>query len=1055
MKDNISRGPIAWMATNRVTANLMMLTLLLGGITLGLKLKQEVFPEFTLDIVSVSIAYPGASPAEVENGIILAVEEAVRGLDGIKEINSTASEGFGVVRIELISGFDGNTALQNIKSAVDRIATFPVEVEKKTVSLMTRQRSVVSLVVYGDAGEAALRKLAEDIRSDLLEDPNVTVVKLTGVRNPEISIEVKEATLRAYGLTLQQIAGIISQSSLELPAGKVKAAGGEIMLRTSNRRYFAEEFTDIPIISQDDGTVVLLGDIAVIRETFEESDVFSYFMGQQAAVLNIYRVGDQTPKKVAQVVSDKVDQLNQTLPEGLHVAIWNDMSEVLQSRMELLFKNAFMGLVLVLLLLGLFLDVRLAFWVTLGIPTSILGAMLFMPAMSVSINMISLFAFIVTIGVVVDDAIVVGEHIYTMRQKGMPFLEASIRGAQEMAMPVTYSILTNIVAFIPLFFIPGLMGKVFFVIPCVVVTVFMISLFEAVFVLPAHLSHGKTSKSAGFLERQRRAVGKGLQRFVTAVYKPSLEFILKWRYATVAAGITLLLITGAIVASSKLPFVFFPRVEADVVRASLALPIGTPVEQTEKVQKYLETKAREIIAENGGDDVLRGLLTRVGMAGSGDGAASVAGGHQASVNLFFVPVDERSFTAEEFVKRWRERVGEIAGIESLSFSYSTGPHGGLPVHVELTHKDTGMLERAAADLAARLTEYAGLTDINDGFSAGKLQWDFNITQAGRSTGLTSGDVARQVRHAFYGAEAVRNQRDRDEVKVFVRLPSEDRKSIHQIRELQIQTPAGGQIPISEAVRIEEGRAYTVIKRRDGHRVLNIMADVEAGAANARLIRADLESKILPDLLKKYPGLSYSARGESKDQAETMGALTIGFSLALFGIFALLAIPFGSYSQPFIIMFSIPFGMVGAVFGHMIMGYELSLMSMMGVTALSGVVVNDALVLIVAANRNYLSGMTHMEAIIHAGTGRFRPIILTSLTTFFGLAPMIMESSVQARFLIPMAISLGFGILFSTFIVLVLVPSLYLILEDLKQLLSSFKRWITGKETVPALSEAKN
>jgi len=672
----------------------------------------------------------------------------------------------------------------------------------------------------------------------------------------------------------------------------------------------------------------------------------------------------------------------------------------------------------------------------MGIPISILGAMLLMPGMDASINMITLFAFIITIGVVVDDAVVIGEHIFALREKGMSFMEASVLGAREMAVPVTFSILTNVVAFMPLFFVPGVMGKMFFYIPLIVITIFLISLFEALFILPAHLAHGAAKHhDPGFFERHRRKFGTGLQHFIGNPYRRFLEGCLRWRYVTVATGFALLLVMAGLVGSGRVPFGFFPKVEGDVITANLALPIGTPVEVTKGLQRRLIETAQAVLAENGGDSMLMGMKAQMGItvsAGHGpvDGAASVQGGHLASVQLLLVPIDDRDITTQQFGDLWRERFGTPPGLESLTFNFTEGPGGGSPIYIALSHQDTTILESAASELAGSLEQFQGVKDINDGFSAGKTQWDFKIKPAGRAAGLSPADIAGQVRNAFFGAEALRNQRDRDEVKVYVRYPKAQRRSQQDVRELVLRTPAGGEMPMTQAVDIIKSNAYTSIRRNDGRRVINVTADIQTGAANGNKIVADLESGQLKALLAKYPGLSYTLGGEQKEQAESMSSLLLGFGLAMFCIFALLAIPFNSYSQPLIVMVSIPFGVVGAVIGHVLMGYELSLMSMMGIVALSGVVVNDSLILIVATNRNREKGVATFTAVVDAAKSRFRPIIITSLSTFFGLAPMIMETSVQARFLIPMAISLGFGILFATVIALLLVPAFYLILEDI-------------------------
>lgn len=1055
------RGAIAWMAQNRVTANLLMFAFIVGGLVMTTQVKQEVFPEFDLDIITINVPYPGASPEEVEQGIVLAIEEEVRGLDGIKKVTSSSREGFGIVVVQLLLGTDANKALQDIKNGVDRITSFPRDIERPIVSLLTTRQQVVSLILHGRQSEHVLRRLAEDVREDLLKNDNVTLIELAGVRKPEISIEVPQENLRAYNLTLEGIARKIDASALELPGGRVKTEGGEVLVRTTERRDWGREYAELPIISRNDGTVVKLSDIAVIKDTFEETDEFATFNGEPAVMLNIFRVGDQTPSEVSSTVNEYVTGLKASLPPTVNATVWDDRSEVLDDRIDLLTRNAMLGLVLVLLLLGLFLNIRLAFWVTMGIPISIIGSMLFLPAVDVSINMISLFAVIVTIGIVVDDAIVVGENIYNKRQQGVPFLQAAIEGAQQMAVPVTFAILTNIAAFMPMLFVPGITGKFFKVIPQVVIVIFLISLTEALFILPAHLSHRTKRDERGivaYLNSKRRVFGRFFQWLNDKTYKPFLKFALKWRYAAVGASIFMFLIVIGLVRSGRIEFTFMPKVENERITASAVLPFGSPVEETIKIQRRLLEIANEVIDENGGEQILRGVFSQVGsppiQRGPVNVGSQVKGGHIANVEVYLVPIDKREITAEQFVREWNRRLGTIPGIEALSFQYNAGPGSGKPIEILLSHSNNAMLEQAASDLASTLREFDGVRDIDDGFTGGKAQIDFKMKASAQSLGLTASDLGRQVRAAFYGAEALRNQRGRDEVRVYVRLPQDERRSEYNIEELIIRAPNGSEIPLKEAAEVIRGRSYTEIKRTDGRRTLSVSADVEEGVANEGKVLSSLLENDIPPLLSKYPGLSFSLTGRQEDQRDAMSSLGIGFILALFAIFAMLAIPFKSYSQPIIIMTTIPFGIIGAVIGHVIMGYEMSIISMFGLVALAGVVVNGGLILVNEANTKRWEGESIFDSVLHAGTRRFRPIVLTSLTTFIGLAPMIFETSLQARFLIPMAISLGFGILFSTGISLVLVPCLYMVLFDIKDLLGVKSRRETlelSQEVIPVTS----
>jgi multidrug efflux pump subunit AcrB len=1034
-------GAIAWMARNPVASNLLMVVLLLGGFILRGQTKQEVFPEFDADTVTVSVAYPGASPEEVETGIVLAVEESVRGEDGVKKVTSSAFEGRGMVSVELLLGADANKALQDIKSAVDRITTLPGDAERPVVSLVSNRREVLSFFVFGNRSEHLLRSLAEKARGDLVAMEEITLAELAGVRPLEISVEIPQRSLRNLDLTLDDVARSVARSAVELPGGGVKTAGGEVLLRIAERRDAGEEFGDIPVVSRSDGTMIRLRDVAEIRDGFADTDQATYYNGLPAVQIVVYRVGSEGPLDVAAAVQEYLADFAGNLPDGVQVGVWQDWSDIYRQRINLLLKNAAIGLVLVLIILGLFLEPRLAFWVTLGIPISFLGSFLILPSMDVSINMISLFAFIISLGIVVDDAIVVGENIFECRQQGMPFLPAAITGARLIAVPVTFAILTNIAAFGPLFFVPGLMGKLFRVIPSVVVAVFLVSLVEALFILPAHLGHQRpaAAKGAGaFIHRQQQKFSRLFLGFVDRRYLPLLRLCLRNRYITVAIAISMLIITVGFIAGGRIPFSFMPKVDSDLIVAAAELPFGTPVEKSLAVQQRLLESAREVLARHGGDGITRGILTRVGSPPRGGGpfadVGGLTGGHLANVQVLLVPSDERPVSAGEFARQWRELAGELPGVESLVFNSTAGPSAGSAIDVELSHTDPRVIEVAATELAGTLGGFQGVKDIDKGFAGGKPQLDFTVRPEARSLGLTAADVGRQVRASFHGVEALRQQRGREEIKIMVRLPESERRSEYNVAELILRSPGGVEIPLAAAADFDRGRAYTEIRRSGGRRVINVTADVDEQSANAGVVLRDLEEDSLQQLVEKYSGLSYALEGERKEQSESLGSLGTGFLIAQILIFGLLAIPFKSYIQPLIIMAVIPFGIVGSVIGHVVMGYGLSVISLMGIVALAGVVVNDSLILVDTANRAHRGGMHPFESISMAGVRRFRPIILTSLTTFFGLAPMIFETSLQARFLIPMAISLGFGILFTTFIVLLVVPSLFLVTEDVRKLL---------------------
>ncbi|MBW2422355.1 MAG: efflux RND transporter permease subunit, partial [Deltaproteobacteria bacterium] len=978
-------------------------------------------------------------------------------------------EGMGTVNVELLLGADKDRALNDVKSAIDRITSFPEDVERPTASLVSNRQQVISVVLYGDVSEATLRAVAENSRRDLLHDPRITYIELSGIRPLEISIEVPQAQLRKYRLTLDEVAARVRAASIELPGGGVKTRAGEVLLRTTERRDRGHEFGDILLLSQPDGSQVRVRDVATVKDGFRETDKEATYWGKRAVMINVYRVGSETPLAVAAAVKDYVAEIQETLPEGLHAATWFDTAEMYEGRLSLLLSNARIGLLLVLLILALFLEARLAFWVTLGIPISFAGSLLFLPATEVSINMISLFAFIITLGMVVDDAIVVGEAIYQHRMDGKGRLQAAIDGAKEVAQPVIFAILTSCVAFAPMLMVPGPMGKFFRVVPIVVIAVLMISLVESLVILPAHLSHPMPWWVRIVLFPYlwvMRAVAKldiphRLQHHIQHTYVPILHKALRWRYFTIATGVALLIVTLGYVAG-RIPLTFLPKVESDLITALLKMPAGVPVSETGRIADRIAAIAQSIVdeedAKSGGPTMSRGLYEEVGamssLQPSAEGPASTEGSHYATVMIYLIDAGDRALTTQQFVQRWRDEIGEIPGADSLTFSFEVGVPSGKPIEIQLIHDDVPTLEAAAERLASEISAYSGLRDIDSGVTKGKDQLDFRLTEAALAQGMTELELARQVRAAFFGAEAVRQQRGRDEVRVYVRLPLEERRSLYNVDELIVRTPMGGEMPLSQAAVVTRGQAYTIIRRTDGRRNISVTADIADEGANANEINARIRQGELPQLLADVPGLSYRLGGEQERQAETMGALGLGFMLALIVMFSMLAVVFRSYAQPLLVMSAIPFGMVGAVWGHVVMGLtlwdhvSLSLMSMMGLIALSGVVVNDSLILIVAINRFREQGKSTWEAVVAGGARRFRPILLTSLTTFFGLAPMIVETSVQARFLVPMAVSLGFGVLAATGIMLLIVPCGYLVLEDASRNASNFFARLGGRPTVP-------
>ncbi|HRX83858.1 MAG TPA: efflux RND transporter permease subunit [Phycisphaerae bacterium] len=1019
-------GLIGFMARNHVAANLLMLLFVVGGVLVAADIKQEVYPAYELDIVNFSMPLPGATPEEVEEGILLPAEEAVRGLEAVKRIEATAVEGNGSMSVELVEDVDPNRALQDIKNAIDRVSSFPEEAERPRVELAIRQRSTVTIAIAADMDERTLFEFAERVRNDLLAYDEITQVEVRGIRNPEITIEVPQAQLRALNLTLDDIAETVRAAARDVPGGEVRTEGGEVLLRSAGRRFFASEYYDIPVVSAADGARLKLGDIATITDGFEDVDRVSTFNGKPGVTLWVYQTGDQKPLDIAELVYGYVERMNHELPDSVEMNIMWDRAREYRERLELLLKNGAFGMGLVLLVLAVFLAPKLAFWVGSAVPVCILGGIMLLPAMDTTINMISLFAFIITLGILVDDAVIIGEEVFENIQRGATRMDAAIAGAKQMGVPVLFAVLTNIVAFVPLMFVPGRTGRFFAAIPLVVITVFVISLVESLFILPAHLAHATAvdPQRRGLLPaiaRVQTRLAAGFERLTVGVYQPIIAWTLRYRGLTVATFLAGLIVVAAWYESGRINFTFNPRIEGDRVDAEVRVPFGAPFSETTRVANLIEHAGLRAADHFGPrDQVLDGWMNGQGRMGS----------NTADVNFVLVPQEQREFTPADFVRAWRDEIGPLPGLESLYFEWEVGPSGSRGLTVELSHPDRRTLEAAAHDFATTLQTYTGVTDIDDGFAAGKPQLDLTITDAARALGLTHEAIGRQIRHAYYGAEALRMQRARNEVKVMVRLPESERRSLADLENMVVRTPAGGEMPLFEAVDLTRTRAYTEIKRVNAQRVLTVTANIVPELTNVNKVRADLEANVLPELQANHPGLSFTYGGRQQEEIDAMHALLWGLGASLAVIFGMLAAIYRSYGEALITMLIVPFAIAAALLGHIVMGYDLSVVSVLGIIATCGVVVNGGLVLTVTMNDLIARGVPFERAALEASRRRFRPILLTSLTTFMGLTPMIFETSPQARYLIPMAIALGFGIMFSAAVVLLMMPACHVIVHSL-------------------------
>ncbi len=1053
-------GIIQWFARNSVAANLLVIGIIVAGFTGLSSAKREVFPTVSTDMVSVKVEYLGAAPAEVEEGVCIKVEEAIESIEGIKKITSSAAEGLGTVMAELLPGTDMSEAIDEIKAAVDAIDTFPELAEKPLIEEVLVEKQVINVAIAGPLDEHTLKRLGERVRDELAAIPGITQVRLANVRPYEISIEVSEDSLRQYGISFDQVANAVRRSSLDLPGGVVKTTGGEILLRTKGQSYRGEDFEDIVLLTRPDGTRLQLKDVATVIDGFMETDQEATFDEQPSVMVQVYRVGDQNALEISARVQEYVAENKKLLPEGVLMTTWQDDASYLRSRQELLVKNGLYGLTLVFVTLALFLRLGLAGWVSFGLFVSFLGTLWVMPIMDVSINLLSLFAFILVLGIVVDDAIVVSENIHAHQEKHEHALEASILGAQEVSKPVIFAVLTTVAAFLPLLMVAGNTGKIMRGIPMVVIPTLLFSLVESLLVLPSHLSHrmkveddekqGSKGKSLlGAWHRLQTGFAARMDRFIHRVYAPFLERALVWRYLSISVAVGIFLITVGLMVGGWVRFQFFPPVEGDNVAAILTLPQGTPASVTRDAVSKLESavsKMRDEIDQGRTEEegsVFRHVLASVGIQpynkmqqeGAGKFVPDISSPHLGEVHVELTASELREgYSSNDLANMWRTNTPHIPGVEELTFTASIFSSG-EPINVQFIGRDFDRLRQASARLKEHLLTYPGVQDISDSFREGKREIKMEIKPEAENAGLTQADLGRQVRQAFYGEEAQRIQRGRDEIRVMVRYPEEQRRSIGNLETMRIRLPDGTEIPYEEVANVEWGRGYSTIQRVDRRRAINVTADVDLTKGNTTEIINDLDTNFLPQLMQEFPELQYSWEGERREQQDTIMGIMKGYPLALVIIYALLAIPFRSYTQPLIVMSAIPFGLVGAVWGHIIMQLDLTILSMFGIVALSGVVVNDNLVLVVYINRQRELGLSLLQAVKKAGMARFRPILLTSLTTFVGLVPLILEKSVQAQFLIPMAISLAFGVMFATAISLLLVPAGYLVLEDIKSVFS--------------------
>ncbi|MCY4362140.1 MAG: efflux RND transporter permease subunit [Gammaproteobacteria bacterium] len=1034
-------GPIAYMAGNGVAANLLMVAILAAGLVSLTGLEREAWPPVPFNMVEVSMAYPGANPEEVEQSIIVKIEEQVEALDDVKSVRSVAAPGIASVSVEVKSGTDINQALDDVESAVSRIQSFPGAAERPRITEMTSRVSIIRLIVYGDTSRRSLKELAYQIEDELAALPTVSNVETTGTSDYEISIEVPLYRLRALGLTLDDVAGAVRRGSLDLSAGSIKTRTAEVRVRTLGQRYSQQDFENIVVLSRSDGTVVHLGDIAEVHDDFRDDNLIIRHNGKPAVFVEAYRVEGEPVMDVALAVQEHVaNVIAPSLPEGVEISIWNDDSQTYSERVAILLKNGLLGLLLVLVALALFLEIQLAIWVAVGLATSGIGALAVMLAFDLSLNNISLFVFVLAIGIIVDDAIVVAEHIHQERQQGRPGVAAAIRGVRRIKKPLTFAVLTSIAAFTPVLFVPGGIGEIWRALPVVVIAMLFISLVDSLFILPNHLSrlHGPdwapTSPVERFFWRTQRWVDSVLNRFVEGPLDQSLHFATRQPAVVLAGAVGMLILSISLLPAGIVATTYADVIEGDFVTANLEMPDGTTARRTHEVARELEQAGRRVIARfsksrtEGTLPLLSGVTVTVGQEARVEGGGVLAKptlnpkSHIAAIELKLVSAQERDISTVDVAQAWREEVGILPYVRGIDISGEVIDFGS-PIEAVLSHPDPGRLVRIADSVVSELRGLEGVYDIRSDHTPGVREIQLGLREEARTLGLTLEDLALQARAAFFGAEALRVQRDREEVRVYVRLPEDERDAITDLEEYLIRTPSGAEVPLTQVARLTPGISPPEIRRRDGQRVVTVIAEVDSAVISANEANSILANSILADLQASNPGLTYIYGGEQQQQIESLGALFRSFILVLLFMYAMLAIPLRSYSKPIIVMAIIPFGLIGTIVGHWVLGVPVSATSMIGFFGLSGVVVNDSLVMIDFVDQRLRDGVPARKAVIDGAKKRFRPIMLTSLTTFLGFTPLILERAIQAQFLAPFAATLGVGILITTAILMICVPAL--------------------------------
>ena len=1032
------RGLINYFIKFGVAVNVVIIAFVIFGVIGVMNMKSSFFPLQDSRIININIAYPGSAPEEIEEGIILKIEDNLKGLEGIDRVTSTARESGGSITVEIERGENIDAMLTEVKNAVDRVPTFPGGMEPLVVSKQEFIRETINFAVSGDnVPLATLKRISQQIENDLRLLDGVSQISISGFPQEEIEIAVSENDLLAYDLTFEQVAQAVRNSNILSTGGTIKTDAEDYLIRANNRAYYADALNDIVLKSNATGEIVRLGEIATVRDQFSETPNALYFNGNVAVNISVSNTSSEDLLATAEKINEYVDDFNQK-NSNVQLNVVNDQSITLNQRTQLLVENGIMGMLLVLFFLSLFLNIRLAFWVAFGLPIAFLGMFIFAGSFGVTINVLSLFGMIIVIGILVDDGIVISENIYQHSEMGKSPIQAAMDGTMEVVPPILSAIITTVLAFSTFLFLDSRIGEFFGEVSTVVILTLVISLVEALIILPAHIAHSKALRRDNLNGKPKKGIAKFFQKMKVAnkfgdramsymrdkIYSPALKFVLTQQVLALGILITVLVLTIGAIGGNWIRVTLFPSIASDRVSIDLLMPEGVNPARTDSIISMVEAAAWRVNDEytekqTGNKQVVENIIKRVG-----------PGNNKASLQVNLLPGEERDFGSPEITNAIRDEVGPVFGVENLTFG-SGGNFGGSPVSVSLLGNNLEELEAAKEELKQNFENNSLLKDVTDNDPQGIKEINVQLKDNAYALGLDLGEVMRQIRNGFFGAQAQRFQRGQDEIRVWVRYDLENRSSINDLDEMRLVTPSGDRVPFDEIANYDIVRGTESISHLDGMREIRVAADMEDPNGSSTEIMEDVRTNVLPPILEKYPSITVSFEGQNREASKLSSSAAAVIPIILFLIYATIAFTFRSYSQPFLLMIMIPFSIIGVAWGHWLHDFPVNVLSALGIIALIGIMVNDGLVLIGKYNSFLREGMDFNKALYEAGKSRFRAIFLTSLTTIAGLAPLLLEKSRQAQFLKPMAISISYGIAVATILTLLLLPLLISISNSIK------------------------